>query len=307
MKLSKKILAAMSATALLATASFFTSCGKDDEDDAFSGKKVDFDNSYVTISDSNVVAHATKDTTGAEENTKYYYRAFNKLTTRHYGSTCTITLTPTTDGINYESEKRNGVNGFVFDMNDGTEDTYNFLIASVCYNPATQNVGTYISQFKNALIKNNNFSDKSSFTDKDGTQISTTENSNGAVEVEIINGNTTGSTQFGTSTAYYGFKASDFSVNDAGNIVVVIKVTQDSESGDYEVAYYKSADDAASTTVNPVAKFTVKDSYTIESGYNQEKMAMYANIYPGQHLVADFAFTDTVGNAIPFEDEVVEE
>ena len=34
MKLSKKILAAFSATALLATASLFTSCGKDDEDDA---------------------------------------------------------------------------------------------------------------------------------------------------------------------------------------------------------------------------------------------------------------------------------
>ena len=34
---------------------------------------------------------------------------------------------------------------------------------------------------------------------------------------------------------------------------------------------------------------------------------MYVNIYPGQHFVGDFAFKDTVGNDIPFEDDVIVE
>lgn len=288
MKLSKKILAAMSATALLATASFFTSCSEDDEESAFSGKSVDFDNSYVTTTTATdvtvTVKNAKSTDTGAVKNTTYYYRAFNKLTAKHYGSTCTIKLTPKTDGSNYENVTANGVAGFVFNLKENETDStaYDFDIAAIQYDGSK--IRTYVSKYENAALKDNNFTTASNFTASDGTTAAT--------ETEILKG---------TSSAYYDFSASDFTKDSDGAITVAIKVTAN-DDGSYTVDYLDAAD---STT--PKKSVTVSSSLTGYTAKTQAKMAMYANIYPGQHFVADFAFTDTVGNAIPFEDEVVEE
>lgn len=288
MKLSKKILAAMSATALLATASFFTSCSEDDEESAFSGKSVDFDNSYVTTTatDGTVTVKNAKSTdTNAVENTTYYYRAFNKLTAKHYGSTCTIKLTPKTDGNLYSSSNAaNGVAGFVFNLTENTTDSaaYDFDIAAIQYDGSK--IRTYVSKYVNAALTDNNFTIAKNFTASDGTTAAT--------ETEILKG---------TSSAYYDFSASDFTKDSDGAITVAIKVTAN-DDGSYTVDYLDAAD---STT--PKKSVTVSSSLTGYTAKTQAKMAMYANIYPGQHFVADFAFTDTVGNAIPFEDEVVEE
>lgn len=292
MKLSKKILAAFSAATLLATAAVFTSCS-DDEENAFSGKSVDFDNSYVTVASDGTVKHAQSTTSGAIRNTAsatstekgYFYRAFNKLTAKHYGSTCTIKLTPKEDGIAYTSSNAaNGVAGFVFNLTENATDStaYDFDIAAIQYDGSK--IRTYVSKYVNAALKDNNFTTASNFTASDGTTAAT--------ETEILKGD---------SSAYYDFDTSDFTADSNGVITVVIKVTAN-DDGSYTVEYLDAAD---STT----AKQTVTVSSTL-TGYTtktQAKMAMYANIYPGQHFVADFAFSDTVGNAIPFEDEVVEE
>lgn len=289
MKLSKKVIAAMSASALLLTAGIFTSCGEDDEESAFSGKSVDFDNSYVTTTtatDGTVTVKNAKSTdTNAVKNTTYYYRAFNKLTAKHYGSTCTIKLTPKTDGNLYSSSNAaNGVAGFVFNLTENTTDSaaYDFDIAAIQYDGSK--IRTYVSKYVNAALTDNNFTTAKNFTASDGTTAAT--------ETEILKG---------TSSAYYDFSASDFTKDSDGAITVAIKVTAN-DDGSYTVDYLDAAD---STT--PKKSVTVSSNLTGYTAKTQAKMAMYANIYPGQHFVADFAFTDTVGNAIPFEDEVVEE
>ena len=290
MKLSKVLLSSAVAAALVFG---FAGCKADDSESAFSGKKVDFDNAYVTVADDGTVKNAKESDKDAEENGSYYYRAFKKLATKHYGSTCIITLTP-------QSEKKyDGVGGFVFDMTENKDDTYNFIVAAVRYDPETKKLGTYISKYTNALIKDNNFSTESNFTDVNGTKITTTANdTTGAVEKELAKG---------ASSTYYNFEASDFVVDSTtGNLVVVVKVEQDDSTGNYTVSYYKSLEDSKTDT-NVVKTFPISDSDTAETGYNQEEMAMYVNIYPGQHFVGDFAFKDTVGNDIPFEDDVIVE
>jgi len=288
MKLSKVLLSSAVAAALVFG---FAGCASDDDsENAFSGKKVDFNNAYVTVAEDGTVKNAKENDENAIENIDYYYRAFNKLAQKHYGSTCVITLTP-------QSEKRyDGVAGFVFDMTENADDTYNFLIASVRYDPETKTLGTYISKFTKALIKDNNFSKASNFTDLNGSKLSTIPTETGAVEEEIAKGD--GST-------YYNFKTTDFAIDSTtGNLVVVVKVTQDETTGDYTVSYYKSLEDSK-TDKNVVKSFKILDAKTTSSGYTQEKMAMYVNIYPGQHFVGEFKFKDTVGNDIPFEDDVI--
>ena len=288
MKLSKVLLSSAVAAALVFG---FAGCKADDSENAFSGKKVDFDNAYVTVADDGTVKNAKKTDKDAIENIDYYYRAFNKLVQKHYGSTCVITLTP------QSSTKYDGVAGFVFDMTENNDKTYNFLIASVRYDPSTKKLGTYISKFTKALIKDNNFSKASNFTDLNGDQLSTIETSTGAVEKELAKG--------ADGSTYYNFKTTDFAIDSTtGNLVVVVKVTQDKSTGNYTVSYYKSLEDSKTDT-NAVKAFTIDDSDTTESGYDQEKMAMYVNIYQGQHFVGEFAFKDTVGNDIPFEDDVI--
>lgn len=269
----------------------FAGCKADDSENAFSGKKVDFDNAYVTVADDGTVKNAKETDKDAIENIDYYYRAFNKLVQKHYGSTCVITLTP------QSSTKYDGVAGFVFDMTENNDKTYNFLIASVRYDPSTKKLGTYISKFTKALIKDNNFSKASNFTDLNGDKLSTIETSTGAVEKELAKG--------ADGSTYYNFNTTDFAIDSTtGNLVVVVKVTQDKSTGNYTVSYYKSLEDSKTDT-NAVKAFTIDDSDTTESGYDQEKMAMYVNIYTGQHFVGEFAFKDTVGNDIPFEDDVI--
>ena len=182
-------------------------------------------------------------------------------------------------------------------MTENKDETYNFLIASVRYDPSTKKLGTYISKFTKALIKDNNFSKASNFTDSNGDKLSTSATSTGALEKELVKG--------ADGTTYYNFKETDFAIDaTTGNLVVVVKVTQDESTGDYNVSYYKSLEDSKTDT-NVVKSFKINDSDTAETGYNQEKMAMYVNIYPGQHFVGEFAFKDTVGNDIPFEDDVI--
>lgn len=309
MKLSKLLLSSTLAAALVLG---FAGCaGADDDEKAFSGKTVDFDNSYIfkNETDDTDIQHAdaendTKKGYKTKANNEYYYRAFKPLAQKHYGSTCVITIKPQTDGKLYnKSNALNGVAGFVFDRTDDKENnTYSFLIAAVRYDNNSKQVGTYISKYEDALVKDNNFTTDGNFTGADGETK--------AKEDEIVNSDTKGSTACG-STAYYGFKTKDFAINENGEVVVVVKVEQNEESGAYTVSYYKTLEDSKDTTVAPVAKFDIpadkKVLGTGEKKYEQGKMAMYANIYPGQHFYADFAFKDTVGNDIPFEDEIIEE
>lgn len=312
MKLSKVLLGSAIALSLVFG---FASCA-DDEGNAFKGKTVDFDNSYIytkTDSATNVVTveHAKADEVEKKtskkgydnnglpiENATYYYRAFKKLATNHYGSTCVITITPKSEN-SYD-----GVEGFVFDLTDGeNSDTYNFLVVALRYDAGSKTLGTYISKYENALIKDNNFTDSNNFTKADKTT---------ADEKELLKG---------SNGAFASLTGA--SVDSNGNIVVAVKVEQDSTTGNYTVAYYPTLEDSkagknaltisGTTGVNDATVTVNKDSVVIDDsgiggkGYVQGKMAMYANIYPGKYMHADFAFKDTVGNDIPFEEDIIEE
>ncbi|WP_147645031.1 hypothetical protein [Treponema pectinovorum] len=276
MKLSKVLIT----TAALVAAFAFVGC-KDDEESAFSGKKVDFDNSYITVDTSGNVKHAKSTDIGAVANTANYYRAFKKLATKHYGSTCTITITPN-DKNTFE-----GVAGFVFNMKDSasTTDAYSFIVAAVQYNGATKQLRTYISSYEDALLKDNNYTTVSNFT-KDGTTPAT--------ENQILP----------ASGTFHDFATTDFKIDDKGNVVVSIKVEQN-EDGSYVVSYYKTLADAQASK-NVVKTVNITKAQSGLAKKTQMKMAMYANIYPAKHLTAEFKFTDTKGEVLPFEDEVIE-
>lgn len=89
MKLSKKILAAFSATALLATASFFTSCSDEEGEGESSGSKYDL----------SFWADATENATKEADATYLYKRAFKQLGSKEkveaFTATVTVDLTKT--------------------------------------------------------------------------------------------------------------------------------------------------------------------------------------------------------------------
>ncbi len=297
MKLLKVLLSSAVAVALVLGVA---GCSADDDEGAFSGQTVDFDNSYVIVDSDGNVSHAESatdtDKAGniAQANSTYYYRAFKKFATKHYGGTCVITIAP------QQSSGQDGVAGFVFDLTKNDDTTYNFLVAAVRYDATNKLLGTYISKYTNASVKDNNYTKESNFTDIDGAKITTTANDNKAIEEELLKGSSSNS----SSTVYYDFSKNEFAVDDDGNVVVAIKVEQDEISGAYTVSYYKSLDDSKDD-VNPVYSKVLSDK--VQSGYKQGEMWMYANIYPGKQFWADFSLKDKVGNDVPLESEVVEE
>ena len=281
MKISK--LLKVCAFALLAASLCFVSCkDEDDTNDAFSGGKVDFDNSYVIVSEDGSTVKTAKSTdTGATANTTYYYRAFNQTTTKHRGGIVEIKITP-------NSDDKEGVAGFVFDLTDGsTADTYNFCVAAVDYSKSN-GVRTYVSRYTGTQVKNNNFTTSSNFS---GTETS----ADGASSKEWTT-------------------LSDFSKATDGTVTVVIKVgtKADQTDGSYTVGYYTNTAvakaDGENDFSNAKKTVTVTTANTDRSdAKTQTKLAYYAGIMPGKHFTVNFDFGTTYGSAdeIAFADETI--
>ena len=281
MKISK--LLKVGAFALLAASLCFVSCkDEDDTNDAFSGGKVDFDNSYVIVSEDGLTVKTAKSTdTGATTNANYYYRAFNQTTTKHRGGIVEIKITP-------NSDEKEGVAGFVFDLTDGsTADTYNFCVAAVDYSK-TNGVRTYVSRYTGTQVKNNNFTTSSNFS---GTETS----ADGASSKEWTT-------------------LSDFSKATDGTVTVVIKVgtKADQTDGSYTVGYYTNTAvakaDGENDFSNAKKTVTVTTANTDRSdAKTQTKLAYYAGIMPGKHFTVNFDFGTTYGSAdeIAFADETI--
>ncbi len=290
MKISK--LLKVGAFALLAASLCFVSCkDEDDTNDAFSGGKVDFDNGYVTVSSDGVTIKNAKSTdTGAVENKAgvngttygYYYRAFNQTTTKHRGGIVEIKITP-------NSDDKEGVAGFVFDLTDGsTADTYNFCVAAIDYNSTAGAIRTYVSRYTGTQVKNNNFTTSSNFS---GTETS----ADGASSKEWT-------------------ELSGFSAAADGTVTVVIKVgtKADQTDGSYTVGYYTNTTvakaDGENDFSNAKKTVTVTTANTGRSdAKTQTKLAYYAGIMPGKHFTVNFDFGTTYGSAdeIAFADETI--
>ncbi|MBQ0052175.1 MAG: hypothetical protein KBT11_08980 [Treponema sp.] len=299
MKLSKVLFGSALALSLVFGA---VSCAADDEEDAFSGDTVSFDNSYVKVTPATAteaikIDHVDptkafeKDGTtlkaGVEKNTKYYYRAFKKTLTKHYDSVCTITLTPNTT----TSTNGNGVAGYVFalneekvkDANDKEVTAYNFGVAGVRWNGTTAQA--YVCYEPKAVVKENNYQTSGNFVDVSGADVA---------EVDF--------TPNKTGNVYTNLKGITKDTDGTVTVVVAVKANDD---GSYAVSFYdKDALENGKIKTGATAKetTTVTALATGLSAKTQLKLARYANIYAGEKLDATYKFTDTNGAAVVFED-----
>jgi hypothetical protein len=297
---SKRFLAVTSSIALLASA--FIGCSSDDEEDAFSGDTVEFDNGRVFIktdedgstktktSDfvlTNItdIKQATSETATKSGyynviNDSYFYRAFKKTTTKHYDSTCTFTITPNELNLHTRS---NGVLGFVFGLTSNevtasdstTKGTaYTFGVAAVRWNATDSKAQYYVAWEKDAVVKANNYQTESNFVDINNTALED-EYDSGWMDLGVT------------------------SLTD-GKLVIKAKVTAN-DNGSYKVVFYDSNDAVLATNegvTSSVSGFTTK---------TQAYLARYVNIYAGENFNATAKFSDTNGADIIFEDDVVEE
>lgn len=321
MKLSKKVLAALSTAALLATAGVFVSCSdEDDSGEAFNGGKVDYNNARVYIKtaeagnaektsqitgDVTEILHAvegeTKEGYVNMVNNSYLYRAFKQTKTKHRGGVCEIKITPNKDS----PATKEGAAGFVFDLvkdvdAEGKETgTYSFCVATVDWDVANNNLlRTYISQYKNVYLKDNNFTTLNNFAiDADGKTAAGAAN-----EIQILP----------TSGVWYSFETTDFVKASDGTVTVVIKVgaKESQTDGSYTVGYYKTAEEATAdgenTFTNAVKEVAVPTSKTNrEDAKTQNKLAYYVQVTAGEHYTVNFDFSKTFGAAVVFEDDGV--
>lgn len=171
MKLSKKILAAMSATALLATASFFTSCSDEEGEGESSGSKYDL----------TFWADATDDAKTEADATYLYKRAFKQLGSKEkveaFTATVTVDLTKTQCNLSKSSTEedkyyqntsgslvRYSNIGLMFDFHktkdSANKDVYDAVI--VGYRPYDK--GFYVEHYSGISAENLSTEDGGAFS-----------------------------------------------------------------------------------------------------------------------------------------------
>lgn len=306
MELSKKILAAMAAAALILTAGVFVSCGEDDDDDYGIITKDNSDNFWIDY---------TNDTSDTQ-------RGYKTTTNAHSGALTQVTMNTVSNNA--------GAMGYIWDLESADEDgkysraakdTRRFLI--VGFNYKDGKVNPYVSQYKDVTdIQLNNFGATATNEKETGA----TATSNGAHEDEIL--------------ALYAKDSSFAPVpDDDGNFVITLDVYEDGEwtwntaktkrnytsyNGGYKVDIYNGAktiteiadatesDKAVSTSVSAdllgykaaaEAKLGSGETLNIsKSIVAQQTCAVYANVYPGKTLRGSFKYANTYSEA-----EVIEE
>ncbi len=298
MKLSKKILAAMSATALLATASFFTSCTEDDDDDYGIITKDNKDNFTIDY---------TNDSTSVQ-------RGYVTTSTKHSGALTQITMNKVSAGA--------GAMGYIWDLeaagSDGTysreaKDTRRFLIAGFnCSGSGSSYVvKPYVSLYKDVVdIQANNFG-ATGTTQKEETAATAV---GSASEIE-----------------YLALGSKSLSVtpdSTSGDFVITLDVYEDGEwtwneaktkrvytsyNGGYVADIYvgalETADVAEKTSPDATAKIKADDlgylaalqtkyandadklaKITEDNIVEQQTCAVYANVYAGKTLKGSFKY-----------------
>lgn len=291
MKLSKKVIAAMSASALLLTAGIFTSCTEDDDDTegAISGSGKNYSINYTNSNDA-------------------IYRCWNTTTFKHEGELVKITFNDQT------TSTHNGALGFVWDLgkssaaiNNNTvtlgatdANAKNFLI--VGFRNQSSGLQYYVSKFFNVTdLQADNFGATSAnkVTTHDAGLAKSV-----PCEIDVTDGwksagiSTIASDK--TITAYVDiyplFENSTYGVPYSSTN----KYTGD-EVGAYVVDIYDSDPTAEGFTGTPVATTTVSPTVT---GYSaeptQNTLAVYANVQPSKtlsgswNLAKDYAAAEAV-------------
>ncbi|MBR1616470.1 MAG: hypothetical protein IJ673_13495 [Treponema sp.] len=298
MKLSKKVLAAMSASALLLTAGIFTSCGEDDDDEneMLSGSNNDYSISYTNDSDS-------------------VSRGYKTTTFKHAGSLCQITMNKSDAGA--------GAMGYIWDLESNSsraeKDPRRFFIVGFNYDQtASGKVAYYLSRYTNVTdISLNNFGATATSEKETGS----TATSTGATEKEYIalkaaNSCTPTADADGNFVITVDvYEGGEFTVNSETG-----KKTYTAYDGSYIVDIYNGkveevALKGTTTNTEPVATYTIpatdvgyltdgttSTSKVCGSSANQKNGAVYANVYAGKTLTGSWHYAETYSAA-----EAVEE
>lgn len=294
MKLSKKVLAALSTAALLATAGVFVSCAEDDDDpeNAITGSGSNYEINYANSSKTDI------------------YRAYKTTTFKHEGELVKITLN------NQETTTHNGAMGFIWDLckskdaapvTSGTEtitpvatdeNLKNFFVVGFRNNSTAPQM--YISKFFNVSdLQADNFGAKTTVTTHQAG-ITATE----PKELEVVKAwNVADLSDIDIASdktltfwvdIYPVFENSKYGVNYAAHANLA--------AGSYVVEVY-AADPTGDTPGDPVFVKTIATNIT---GYTaeptQHTLAVYANVQPEKTLSGSWNLAKDYA-----ADEVVEE
>lgn len=302
MKLGKKLMVVAMAVATFG----MVGCAlNQDGEGAIRGKKVDFDNSYVFVKGGGIIEHAenAEDTSGklkATENKNYFYRAVKQLATKHYDSTCIMTITPNS------STEPDGVMGYWISGKENTEwnnescDDMDCIMVGVRYCPDCKMLESYISKLSKVAFKDNNFSANKNFYDISNVEIG--EEGCVAEEKEILSGKESGYLKCGNDSPYAKINGNFVVDPNAEKKTYKIAITATArDDGSYDFDFYEVGEDGKKTGEPKIKTVNVSKELTGLEKKTQTNLGWYANIYPGQHLTGEWNFVDTNGNVIPVE------
>jgi len=284
MKLSKKVLAAMSAATLIMTAGIFTSCGEeedDDENNMLAGSNNDYTLSY-------------DNSTGTDTS-----RGYKVTKNNHRGALCQITL-------NKEGTSGSGAAmGYIWDLQstDATasaedlaravsEKPRTFCIVGFGYKTSAGKYSPYVSRYTNVYdIQADNFGTK-------GVTVN-------------------GATQTAVEKVYYDIGTDYLTADADGNIVMTVNVyeeettdetdaTKTVKTGGYTIDIYNGAvakaDLETATPMKTVSISATDLGYADAKRATQKQGAVYANVYSKSKATGTWKYLDTYS-----ADEVVED
>lgn len=296
MKIMKKIAAVTIAAAALFA---FAGCAGESEDEndmlSVSGKKCSID--YTN------------------ENAEKYSRAFKTLKTKHYDAVCKIESTVNLakeDAKNDTNNRADGIMGYIFDVLQNDDGTYNFTIAGVRYNAYTQKVQAYITAYKN-VGGGKYLSAGNDFCDKNGVEIG--QKGCLASSKEFLSEMNSGIIDLTSKPIAKGEKAT----------IWIDLVCQDNKStgrtgteGDYVVTFYRQdpqrttsaagkdttykAENLKDIKLHSVTIPVASTNYaSIKDKAAQTYLGFYANVYGGKTLTGTWELLDLEGAAEPVE------
>lgn len=287
MKLSKKVLAAMSASALLLTAGIFTSCTEDDDDTegAISGSGKNYSINYTN--------------SGTD-----IYRCWNTTSFKHEGELVKVVIN------NQSSSTKDGNMGFVWDLCQSkdaanpnsvtlghTEKGYqNFFVIGAQNNKGT--IRYYISKYFNVTdLQADNFGASKTVASHDAGIAATD-----PVEIAVQGWKNLSDAKIasdGTVTLWFDIY-SPVKDKKYGVPYATTACTEDA-TGVYYVDIYDADPTDSTVTANKIGSSTIESSIT---GYSaeptQNTLAVYANVQPSAtlngswYLAADYAAAEAV-------------
>lgn len=296
MKIMKKIAAVTIAAAALFA---FAGCAGESEDEngmlSVSGKKCSID--YTN------------------EKPENYSRAFKTLKTKHFDAVCKIESTVNLakeDAKNTTNDRADGVMGYIFDVLQNDDGSYNFTIAGVRYNAYKQTVQAYITAYKN-VGGGKYLSAGNDFCDKNGVEIG--QEGCLASSKEFLSETDSGIIDLAPKAIAKGEKAT----------IWIDLVCQDDKSngrtgteGDYVVTFYRQdpqrttsaagkdttykAENLKDIKLHSVTIPVASTNYaSIKDKAAQTYLGFYANVYGGKTLTGTWELLDLEGAAEPVE------